>query len=307
MTIELRHLRYFVAVAEKASFTAAARQVHVSQQVLSSQIRQLEEILGVQLLERSSRGVTLTAAGTSFLTGARATLASLDRATAAARNPAEALSGVLPVGLNVAASGELPVSLLAAFERAHPQIEVRLRTFELTEPASGLLDRSTEVAFVRPPVSADGITLRHLAEEPRVFVLPAGHPLARRPSLGLGDVAGLPWIAAGQAADGCDPLSWRDDWLVTPRPGGDTPIIGAVASTIEEWREHVVAGRGISLCPASAETFHARPGLAFVPSREVPPASLCVAWRPEDASPAVRRFVAVVASAAQAARDGLVR
>jgi DNA-binding transcriptional LysR family regulator len=302
MNIELRHLRYFIAVAEEASFTAAARRVHVAQQVLSSQIRQLEDTLGAQLLDRTSRGVTLTPAGASFLDGARATLATLDRATTAARNSADAISGVLSVGLNVAAGGELPTTLLAAFERAEPQVEIRLRTFELTHPAAGLLDGSTDVAFVRPPVQAPGIKLDDLAEEPRVFVLPAGHPLAGRDHLALADVAGLPWIAAETATDGCDPACWRDDWLVIPRPGGDQAIIGAVARTIEEWREYVVAGRGISLCPASAETFHARPGLAFVAaSHGVPAAALCVGWRADDPSPAVRRFVEVVTTAARAA------
>ncbi|HEY7433282.1 MAG TPA: LysR substrate-binding domain-containing protein [Streptosporangiaceae bacterium] len=301
MNIELRHLRYFIAVAESTSFTAAARRVHVTQQVLSSQIRQLEDALGVRLLERTSRGVTLTAAGASFLEGARATLATLDRATTAARNSARVLSGELSVGLNVAAGGELPTALLAAFERAEPQVEIRLRTFELTQPAAGLLDRSTDVAFVRPPVCAPGLALAPLAAEPRVFVLPAGHPLAGRAWLSLSDTAGLPWIAAEAATDGSDPTRWRDDWLVSPRPGGDQPIIGALARTIEEWREYVVAGRGISLCPASAEHFYARPGLAFVPSQDVPPAELCVAWRADDTNPAVGRFAEVVKEAAHAA------
>jgi DNA-binding transcriptional LysR family regulator len=301
MNIELRHLRYFRAVAEAASFTAAARTVHVAQQVLSAQIRQLEDALGVQLLERTSRGVVLTAAGTAFLDGASSTLADLDRAVAAARNAARAVTGELAVGLNVAAGGELPTELIAAFRSAEPQVTVRLRTYELSQPAAGLLDRSADVSFVRPP-QAVGLCLEQVAEEPRVFVLPSGHPLASRPSLRPADVAGLPWIAAEQATDGSDPVRWRDDWLMSPRPGGDQPIIGAVARTIDEWREHVVAGHGVSLCPASAESFYARPGLAFVPSDGVPPARLCVAWRAGDSNPAVRRFVEVVTSAARAAR-----
>jgi DNA-binding transcriptional LysR family regulator len=303
MAIELRHLRYFVAVAEEGSFTAAARRVHVAQQVLSSQVRQVEDILGVRLLERTSRGVTVTPAGSAFLDGARDTLAALDRAAAAARNAAQLTGGVLSVGLNVAAGGELPTSLLAEFARACPQIETRLRTFELSEPAAGLLDHSTDVAFVRPPVAAPGLHLEFLAAEARMFVLPASHPLGRRDQLGLPDVAGLPWIAAEPATDGCDPVRWRDDWLVIPRPGGDQPIIGAVARTIDEWRELVVAGRGISLCPASAETFHARPGIVFVASRGVPSAALCLAWRADDTSAAVLRFVEVVTAAARAPAD----
>jgi len=299
MNIELRHLRYFVAVAEESSFTAAAQRVHVAQQVLSSQIRQLEDAIGARLLERTSRGVTVTAAGRAFLESARDTLATLDRGVSSARNAARAIDGQLSVGLNVAAAGETPTSLLATFGSAYPQIEIRLRTFDLTHPAAGLLDRSTDVAFVRPPIAAAGLSLESIEAEPRVFVLPAGHPLAGRDRLGLADVAGLPWIAAEKATDGCDPTRWRDDWLVSPRPGGDKPIIGAVARTIDEWREHVVAGKGISLCPASAEAFYARPGLAFVPSLDVPPAELCVAWRASDTAPELRCFLEIVTKAAQ--------
>ena len=300
MDIEVRHLRYFVAVAEEGSFTAAARRVHITQQVLSTQVQQLEAILGVQLLERSSRGAAVTAAGASFLDGARSTLAELDRAASAARNSAQAIRGVLPVGLSVAAGGDLPTQILAAFQREEPAVEIRLRSFELTHPAGGLLDRSTDVAFVRPPIRAAGITLATLAEEPRIFVLPAGHPLAARECLRLSDTEALPWIEAAVATDGCHPTAWRDDWLLSPRPGGAPPVIGATARTIDEWREYVVAGRGVSLCPASAETFHARPGITFVPGSGVPATPLCVAWRAGDTSPAVRRFVAVARETAGA-------
>ena len=298
MNIELRHLRYFIAVAEESSFSGAARRTHVAQQVLSAQVRQLEETLGVQLLERTSRGVALTPAGAAFLESARDTLASLDRAVAAAHNAARAVTGELTVGLSVAASGALPTALLAAFGAVEPQVETRLRTFELDQPGAGLLDHSADISFVRPPVAAPGIKIQQIAEEPRVFVLPSGHTLAGRQSLTMADVAGLPWIAAADATDGSDPQRWRDDWLARPRPGGDQPIIGGVARTIDEWRELVVAGRGISLCPASAELFYARPGLAFVRASGVPPAALCLAWRADDASPVVHRFIEVVAARA---------
>jgi DNA-binding transcriptional LysR family regulator len=304
MNIELRHLRYFVAVAEDASFTAAAHRVHVAQQVLSTQIRQLEDAVGTALLRRTSRGVVVTPAGEAFLVSAREILASLDRGVTAARNAASAVSGRLAVGLSVAASGEMRTRLLTAFSSAYPGVEVSLLTYYLSQPAAGLLDHSSDVALVRPPVDAPGIVLEEVEEEPRVFVLPSGHPLAGRDVLELADVAGLPWVAAAPAVDGCDPLRWRDEWLVNPRPGGDVPIIGAVAQTIEEWRELIVAGRGISLCPASAEAFHARPGLVFVPGKGVPSTALCVAWRAGDARPAVLSFVKLAASIARDGSDG---
>jgi len=120
--IEMRHLRYFVAVAEEASFTAAAQRVHVAQQVLSTQIRQLEDAVGFELLRRTSRGVVLTAAGAAFLGFARQALASLDRGVAAARNAARAVSGRLTVGLQAATGGSARTQVLAAFERAHPEV-----------------------------------------------------------------------------------------------------------------------------------------------------------------------------------------
>ena len=294
----MRHLRYFVAVAEENSFTAAARRVHVAQQVLSTQIRKLEDAVGIQLLVRGSRGVTVTPAGAVFLAAARETLASLDRGVTAARNAARAVTGTLSVGISLAAGGDTRTMLLTAFERAYPQVEVLLITFDLTQPACGLLDRSSDVALLRPPVAAAGIELRRVAEESRVFVLPVGHPQTFHDTLTLADVAGQPWVAAGLATDGCVPAPWRDDWLVNPRPGGDTPLIGAVARTIEEWRENIVASHGLSLCPASAETYNARPGIVFVPATDVPPTALCVAWRADDARLVVRSFVDLVTSVA---------
>jgi len=282
-----------VAVAEEASFTAAAQRVHVTQQVLSTQIRQLEDAVGTLLLERTSRGVALTAAGSAFLGFARETLASLDRGVAAARNAARAVSGQLTVGLQAATGGPGRTQVLAAFERAYPEVALRLVSYDLAQPAAGLLDHSSDVALLRPPVDAPGILVEQVSAEPRVFVLPAGHPLSSRPVLELADVAGLPWVAAPLASDGCSASRWRDEWLVVPRPGGDVPVIGAVATTIEEWREHIAAGRGISLCPASSEAFSARPGIVFVPSRGVRFTSLCVAWRADDVRPEVLAFVKV--------------
>jgi DNA-binding transcriptional LysR family regulator len=297
MNIEIRHLRYFVAVAEEASFTAAAQHAHVSQQVLSAQIRQLEDAVGAELLSRSSRGVALTAAGTAFLASARETLASLDRGVTAARNAAQAVAGRLTVGLSAATGGSVRSRVLAAFESAYPSVAMRLVAYDLAQPAAGLLDFSSDVALLRPPADAPGICLEAIAEEPRVFVLASDHPLASRSSLGLADVAGLPWVAAPLAVDGCVPSAFRDDWLMVPRPGGDVPVIGAEARTIEEWREHIAAGRGISLCPASSEAFSARPGIVFVPASGVPATSLCAAWRADDLRPAVLGFVKVAASA----------
>jgi DNA-binding transcriptional LysR family regulator len=288
MSVELRHLRYFVAVVEEGSFTSAARRVHVAQQVLSAQVRQLEDLLGVTLLERTSRGVRLTTEGDLFLAGAVETLRRLDQAVTSVRHQA---SRTIAVGLSVAAGGEIPTAVLARFERGNPDIRVELRTFDLAQPAAGLLSGVSDVAIVRPPVDAPGIELRQIGEEGRVVVLPRSHPLAAAEAIHLDEIADEPWVAAAPAVDGCRPGSWSDDWLAVPRPSGRKPKVGAVAATIDEWREHVAAGRGLSICPSSAERYYTRPDLAFVAAVGVPPARLSVAWRADDPSPLVCRFV----------------
>jgi DNA-binding transcriptional LysR family regulator len=301
--VEMRHLRYFVAVAEEASFTSAARRVHVAQQVLSTQVRQLEAAIGVQLLHRNSRGVTLTPAGEVFFDGARETLRMLDRAAAAASNAARAVAGRLAVGLRIGAigiGGGLPARLLEGFERTHPDVEVSMRTFDVTCPAAGLLDRSSDVGFVIPPVEAADISLRTIASESSVFVIPGNHSLAARNQISLADVAGLPWIAAEVATDGCDPTAWRDARLLNPRPAGDHLTIGAIGRTVDEFREHIIAGRGIMLCPASGAAYHARPELAFVEADGVPPVELSVAWRTKDTNPIVLAFIDYIVRVAPA-------
>jgi DNA-binding transcriptional LysR family regulator len=183
---------------------------------------------------------------------------------------------------------------LEEFGETHPRIELSIRTFDVTSPAAGLLDRSSDVAFVIPPVLAADISLRTVATEPSFFVLPANHKLARRKQISLNEVAGIPWVAADMAMDGCDPTAWRDAWLVNPRPGGDHVTIGAIGRTVDEFREHIIAGRGIMLCPASAATYHARPELAFVQADGVPPAALSVAWRTDDTNPTVLAFIDLI-------------
>jgi DNA-binding transcriptional LysR family regulator len=288
MDIELRHLRYFVAVAEEASFTGAARRLHLAQQALSAQIQQLEQRVGAPLFVRTTRRVELTETGEVLLDAARPVLAGADDALARARQSARHDVKQLHVGINVTAVGEVATALLSAYQARRPEVDVELRTFDLRAPAAGLLDRSSDVAILRPPIEAPGVEMEAIASEPRVFVLPADHRWASKSALSLDDVAGESWIACQPATDGCDPMAWRDNWLA---PGRARPAVGAVASTLDEWREHTAAGHGLSLCPASAERYYARPELAFVPAVDAPPAVVAVAWRNDTRSALTSEFV----------------
>src|SRR5581483_6355781 len=117
------------------------------------------------------------------------------------------------VGLSAATGGWARSQVLAAFSAAYPLVAVDLEVYDLAHPAAGLLDHGTDVALLRPPVAAPGLSFEEVAAEPRVFVLAAGHPLASRSWLDLAEVAGLPWVAAPLSVDGCAPSAFRDDWL----------------------------------------------------------------------------------------------
>jgi DNA-binding transcriptional LysR family regulator len=278
VSLELRQLRYFLAVAEELNFTRAADRLVMTQQPLSAAIKQLESQLGVQLFERTTRKVELTPAGEALLGEARELLARADAATERVQRAAVDRTSLL-VGVSSAAYGERASATLAALRERHPEIRLEVRSFEVTAPSAGVADGVTDVAIVREPVVAEWVETETIGLEARVFVLAAGTRLAARDSLSVAEAAAEPWIAAKPALDGCDPHAWRDFWLANPRPDGRPPVVGIEVATIDEWREHAAAGTGISLCPRSAETYYARPGLAFVPAPDAAPARLAIAWR----------------------------
>ena len=179
--MELRHLRYFIAVAEEGGLLAAAqKRLHTSQPSLSRQIRDLESEVGVKLLEREARGVTLTAAGRVFLEHARLALAQVEAATEGARRTAQPQKITLAMGF---LAGQevvwLPHALRILREEA-PQAEITLCSQASPELALGLMQGKLDVAFLRREPQAVGLSFKFLAKEPLIAVLPAGHRLASR-------------------------------------------------------------------------------------------------------------------------------
>jgi DNA-binding transcriptional LysR family regulator len=279
MSFELRQLRYFLAVAEELNFTRAAERLVMAQQPLSQAIKKLESDLGVALFERTTRRVELTEAGRTLLVEAREIVA---RAEAAAARTRRAAADTVEVGLSSAAYGDFATELIAAYRRLHPEHRFEVRSFDVTAPSAGVARRLVDLSLVREPIVAERVETVPLLREARVFVVASGNPLASRSRLSLTDVSDEPWIAAKQAEDGCDPDAWRRWWLVDPRPDGRAPRVGAEAATIDEWREHAAAGLGVSLCPSSAESYYARPGLAFVPAEDAEPATISLAYHCDD-------------------------
>jgi len=194
--VELRHLRYFIAVAEEENVSRAALKLHVSQPALSRQIRDLEDELGFQLLERSAKSVRLTEAGRAFLTGARAVLQRAEEAVKAARAVATS-GGELNVGYAPSLTARILPQTLRAFQAALPNVRVRLHDLSTEEMLAGLREAKLQIAFAARPTRPmlRGFLFEELARGAICLAVAPKHPLARQGTVTLAEVAREPIIA----------------------------------------------------------------------------------------------------------------
>lgn len=281
----MRHLRAFVAVAEELNFTRAARRLFLAQQALSAQIRQLEQLLGTPLFARTTRQVQLTAAGHALLARAPALLAELEASLDAARRAAAGADGALTIGLLATAPLELTPRLLRAFSEQRPGVALSVRSISFDDPSGGVRDGSTDVALVWLPFDLAGLVCEPLYADPRLAVLPAGHPLAGKRELEIDDVVDLPygWI------DDMDPVA-RDFWVLSEHRAGRPPTIGDRISGFDDLFLSIRAGRSIAVCPRSAVTA-LPPDLVTRPVRGLGPAHVAICHRAGTTHPIVGAFV----------------
>jgi len=293
MNVELRHLRAFVAVAETANFTRAAERLLISQPSLSYTIRQLEEQLGLQLFERTTRTTALTGVGQAFLVEAREVLDRLEQAFAQAKRLASGETGRLRVGYLIGAAVDHVPSILRAFGRRYPELEVDVIEYDFSSPAGGLDAGATDVAIVRPPLGLEKLRTRNLVTEPRVACVPERHPIARRSSVAISRLLAEPIVAApGKGV-------WRDYWLLTDYREHPANVVYE-AATFEAELQAVDLGRGLSIVPASAARLYARPGVRFVPIQGLSDCEVAVAFL-ESAPPAASHFAELAARIVDAA------
>lgn len=191
--MELRHIRYFLAVAEHLNFHKAAQQLHIAQPPLSTQIRQLEEDLGVELFLRDKRRVELTKAGHSFLEEARKLMVQAGHAAEVARQSRRGNAEVIKVGV-ASGLGGLVSRVLFEFSRRSPNIEVECHDIFSGFQNDALRRREIDVGFLRPPIDPTALDCQWLYEEGFVVILPKFHRLARRRSLRMRDIANEPLI-----------------------------------------------------------------------------------------------------------------
>jgi DNA-binding transcriptional LysR family regulator len=194
--MELRHLRYFLAVAEALNFTKAATQLRIAQPALSRQVQDLEDEIGVDLLRRSPRGVTLTAEGKLFLEEVRDILKRADESVEKVRSLARGEYGELHVGYAPSPSSEILPPALAAFQKAAPRVRVVLHDLASQELIAGLLDGTLELAVTveQTDEPTSGIEFEELCRYPFCLAMASSHPLARRKSISLEEVIAQPLI-----------------------------------------------------------------------------------------------------------------
>jgi DNA-binding transcriptional LysR family regulator len=247
--MELRHVRYFLAVAEERNFTRAAENLGVGQPPVSQQIRDLEEELGALLFHRVPHGAELTEAGEAFLIEARSILAGAERAKLAVRRAHRGQSGMLSLGLSgSAAFNPLVTGAIRRFRRRWPDVLLMLDEMN-TMPLLERLGRGElDAVFIRPgSEDIEGIRLHRLDDETMAVALPARHRLARSRSLELKALAQEPFILFPPASG----LSLYHEVIVACRSNGFDPVVGHVAPQISSVLSLVLAGPGVSVVPGS--------------------------------------------------------
>lgn len=282
--MDLRLLRYFVAVAEERNFGRAAARLHITQPPLSRAIKLLESDLGVVLLHRTAAGVTLTSAGELLYDEARALLARADQVRA---RVSAAGAAVLTIGTIADSAEEAGTRLAAAFRQLNPGADIRVRESDFADPTAGVRAGLADVAITRTPFDRTGISTLVLRSDPVGVVLRADDPLAGQAEVHLRDLHGRPWF---QLPEGTDPV-WRAYWNGS-RPGGQLRD-GPVIRTITECLQGTLWNGTVGMMPMG----HALPeGLTCVRLSGMPPSRLVLAWQSASGDPLVRSFTRIAAA-----------
>ena len=289
--IDLRHMRYFVAVAEELHFGRAAEKLYMAQPPLSQQIKQLEVQIGVQLFIRNRRRVRLTEAGAIFLEQARKTLAQADFAVQAAQSAATGEPGNIDIGFVSSATYHDAIpTIIRLFRERHPTVILTLHELTSAEQAQALRDGAIHLGFVRPPVGDDALTLETVLMEPLIAALPSSHPLAASPVIPITALKADEFVMLPRHLN----LSLYDQIIAACQNAGFTPRVAQEAVQLQTITSLVAAGIGVSLVPASLRNVR-RGGLVYKRLIDVDAKiEMAAAYRKDHPSPALHLFLNVV-------------
>lgn len=288
--IELRHLRYFVAVAEELHFGRAAERLHMAQPPLSQQIRQLEEYLGFQLFYRTKRSVRLTEAGQQFLDDTRQLLHQLEQAIETGRQISRGERGQLVIGfVSSAAYNVLPL-ILRAFRSQVPAVRLELHEMATNEQLQWLREGKIDIGFLRPPVEDKTLHLQIIVREPMVVALPETHPLAAESQIALATLANESFILFPRLLS---PRAY-DQIIGLCQQAGFSPKVVQEAMQMQTIVSLVAGNIGVAIVPVSLQNMQ-RTGVIYKPLAEPAPcAEVAVAWRSNDTSASVQQFLTIM-------------
>jgi DNA-binding transcriptional LysR family regulator len=279
--VESRPLRYFVAVAEELSFARAAQRLCIASPALSRAISGLEADLGVRLLERSTRTVSLTDAGAALLVDARAALAALDAAALRARRAGGTAGGTLVLAVKADVEGGLLEQVLEAYRAEPAAVPIEVVFTGWNEQPALLRAGQADVAIVLEPFDSEGLDVEPLHSEPQVVALPAGNPLALLSRVRLTDIEAA-HFEAGPGAH-----------VYVPH-GTERPRFGDMMQMLRQ----IELGRMLALFPVSLAERNVRTQLAWRSVDDAPEASFAVAWPTNSTSLAVATFVRIATAVA---------
>lgn len=288
--MDLRQLKYFLAVAENLHFRKAADYVHLSQPALTLQIRALEEELGVMLLIRDRHKTRLTAAGEVLRDEVRDLLKAADHAAARTKRAARGQVGVLKIGFISTAAARILPPLISTYRTQHPEVEFDLKNILSAEQIPALLDKTIDIGLLRLPIQEqDAIETYPLHSEPFVALLPAKHPLAKKHQIHLSMLKDCEFVMYSRRyAPG-----FHDQIMRMLNSAGLSPVIAQESKEMYTLAALVSAGLGVAIVPASVENYRIE-GIVF--RKLAPPEVLSkigMIVLKENNHPAVRAFVAL--------------
>ena len=265
--MELRHIRYFLALADAGNFTRAAAKLGIGQPPLSQQIRDLETEIGVQLFHRVPHGAELTAAGAAFRTEAEAAIAAAERAKLAARRANRGETGRLSLGFTASSAFNTVVSAtIREFRSRFPEVQLSLTEMNTNALMDKLMRGEIDAAFIRPGLEdPDDVRLKRLPDEPMLVAIPAGHPLAGQTEVSLSGLANDPFILFPRTVG----LSLYDDIMLACRAAGFELVVSQEAPQIPSVVNLIAANLGVSIVPASIAQIRL-PGVAYRPIKGPP-------------------------------------
>jgi DNA-binding transcriptional LysR family regulator len=293
IVLDIRQLRYFLAVAETLHFGRAAARLHISQPPLSRQVAALERELGVALFVRDARRVELTAAGTRLRADAREILAAVDQAARNARSAAAGEAGRLALGFTMCAAYSVVPGYARRFAAKYPDVELSLREVVSNDLAAQVAESRIDAAIVFPQPLRPGLDRRTVVREPLCLVLPKTHRLAQRRRVLLAELAGEPFVAADAAVA----ASLRDAVLAQCARAGFAPAIAMEVQLQQTILSLVGEGVGVALVPASMAKVRLE-AVVFKPLADAVTIAQELVWRPANANPCLANLLALAPAVA---------